>query len=241
MLEAHARNPDASYVEGMESPGAAAATAAAAAAADTNGADADSSDDEAAAAAEAAAYDPVDWDAPLAAAPGGPGTVASLAAAEAAAAPWEGEEGEGSGGGAAAGGGGAVEAFVGAAERQRLAAVAELGLRFAEAAAEAGHEGGCCALGWPGLRGCVMLCREMRCGNITPVLPGIMRRRPRLPSGPARPSSPAPCSTPVAAADAARSALGVLVRSAHLLPPALAEQLVFRMGQCRMTGALRLA
>ena len=28
----------------------------------------------------------------------------------------------------------------------------------------------------------------------------------------------------------------MLVRSAHLLPPALAEQLVFRMGQCRMTG-----
>lgn len=37
-------------------------------------------------------------------------------------------------------------------------------------------------------------------------------------------------------ADAARSALGVLVRSAHLLPPALAERLVFSMGQCAMTG-----
>jgi hypothetical protein len=40
-------------------------------------------------------------------------------------------------------------------------------------------------------------------------------------------------------ADAARSALGVLVLSAHLLPPALAEQLVFSMGQCRMTESAR--
>jgi hypothetical protein len=40
-------------------------------------------------------------------------------------------------------------------------------------------------------------------------------------------------------ADAARTALGVLVRSAHLLPPPLAEQLVQRMGQCRMTESAR--
>ena len=141
MLEAHARNPEASFAEGLESPSTAAA-AAAAAAADTNGAGGDSSDDEAAAAAEAAAYDPVDWEAPLAAVPGEPGTVASLAAAEAAAAPWEGEEAEGSGSAVvAAAGTGGGEVFVGAAERQRLAAVAELGLRFAEAATEAGHEG----------------------------------------------------------------------------------------------------
>ena len=143
MLEAHARNPEASFVEGLESPGTAAAAAAAAAAADTNGAGDDSSDDEAADAPDAAALDPVDWEAPLAAAAGEPGTVASLAAAEAAAAPWEGEEAEGgsSAAAASAAGSGGGEAFVGAAERQRLAAVAELGLRFAEAAAEEGHEG----------------------------------------------------------------------------------------------------
>ena len=40
-------------------------------------------------------------------------------------------------------------------------------------------------------------------------------------------------------ADAARAALGVLVRSAHLLPPVLAEQLVLHMGQCRMTESAR--
>jgi hypothetical protein len=43
----------------------------------------------------------------------------------------------------------------------------------------------------------------------------------------------------VCRADAARSALGVLVRSAHLLPPMLAEKLVLRMGQCRMTESAR--
>jgi hypothetical protein len=48
-----------------------------------------------------------------------------------------------------------------------------------------------------------------------------------------------PACTPLLIADAARSALGVLVRSAHLLPPALAEQLVFSMGQCRMTESAR--
>ena len=53
---------------------------------------------------------------------------------------------------------------------------------------------------------------------------------------------PQPCPracAPLPAADAARAALGVLVRSAHLLPPALAEQLVLRMGQCRMTESAR--
>lgn len=50
------------------------------------------------------------------------------------------------------------------------------------------------------------------------------------------PAVPRPCC-----ADAARSALGVLVRSAHLLPTALAERLVFFMGQCAMTGGCQLA
>lgn len=206
MLDEHARNPDASYVEGLE-PLDGIAAAAAAAAADANGAQADSSDDEAAAAAEQAAYDPVDWEQPLAAGAGG------SAAGPEAAAGWEGEDGAAGGGGAA---GSSNDAFVGAAERQRLASVAELGLRFAEAAAENGHEGAC----------------------VLPVL-GLCRIRSSA-AGPwlqALPTCPLPWSQRLLPTDAARSALGVLVRSAHLLPPALAEQLVFRMGQCRMTGA----
>lgn len=39
--------------------------------------------------------------------------------------------------------------------------------------------------------------------------------------------------------DAARSALGVLVRFARQLPPHLVEDLVFRMGQCSMTESAR--
>lgn len=54
----------------------------------------------------------------------------------------------------------------------------------------------------------------------------------------ASPAHRPPCL--FAPADAARSALGVLVRSAHLLPPALAERLVFSMGQCSMTGGCQV-
>ncbi|KAL4432170.1 hypothetical protein ABPG77_005932 [Micractinium sp. CCAP 211/92] len=168
MLEAHARNPEASFAEGLDSPPAAAA----------NGGADDSSDDDEAPAAEAVkpAVDPVDWEAPLVAG-GAPPGAAGLPAAAAA---WDGEEGEGGAAGMAGSSCGAPgTGFVGPAERQRLVAVAELGLRFAEAATNAGHE------------------------------------------------------------DAARSALGVLVRSAHLLPPALAERLVFSMGQCSMTESAR--
>ncbi|KAL4855688.1 hypothetical protein ACK3TF_003771 [Chlorella vulgaris] len=184
ILEAHSNNPELSFAEGLHP------------ASPANGAGDDdgSSGDDEAPPQDAPPQDPVDWEAPLGLAGGGSAAAAAAAgaadglgaadaSAAAAAATWEVEEaptnrGAGSDGtAAAAAGGGAV--FVGAAERQRLAAVAELGLRFAEAAAENGHE------------------------------------------------------------DAARSALGVLVRSAHLLPPVLAEKLVLRMGQCRMTESAR--
>lgn len=196
------------------------------------------------------------------------GLGAADAAAAAAAAPWEVEEapadrGAGSDGTAtAAAGGGAV--FVGAAERQRLAAVAELGLRFAEAASENGHEGVVGLLGvvLGSLRGLVVLlllaskkpgslpcsftlhpscspctylqacCSSHSCSALNLTLASFL------------PVTLPPSLTPsdgsfVCLADAARSALGVLVRSAHLLPPVLAEKLVLRMGQCRMTESAR--
>ncbi len=56
---------------------------------------------------------------------------------------------------------------------------------------------------------------------------------------PKRPASPAACLACLPPADAARSALGVLVRYAPQLPPALLEDLVFRMGQCSMTESAR--
>lgn len=219
MLAEHERNPTASFAEGMESPTAAAAGA--------NGADADDSSDDEAAAEAAEPQDPVDWDAPLA----GSATATATAAAEPAPAPWQDEEGEG-GAGAGAATGAAAAAFVGPAERQRLAAVAELGLRFADAAAEAGYEGErACSWNRQGhgdeeeaRRGRVDLQRLSRSAAHSPAHPPFPAR-----SFPALPG----------AADAARVALGVLVRSAHLLPPAQAELLVFRMGQCRMTESAR--
>ena len=119
--------------------------------------------------------DAVDWDAAL--------HRGALLAAGATGA--EGEEADGAKAGAASssgGGGGAAAAAVAVLspeEQQRVERVTRLGLRFAEAAAEAGE------------------------------------------------------------ADAARSALGVLVRFAHQLPPTLLSELVFRMGQCRMTESTR--
>jgi len=110
--------------------------------------------------------DPVDWDAPL------------LRRADNSGGDTEGEESNGA----------AIRASAAAAsmtmvldpgELRRVCASAELGLRFAEAAEDAGH------------------------------------------------------------ADAARTALGVLVRFANVLPPLLLEELVASMGRCRMTESTR--
>lgn len=219
ILEAHER---ASSLAGLYalSPTDPAHAAAAAAAAQpeqpqANGAAGHGEEEEEDGPAEEAP-DAVDWDAPLRPPAGEDKESGGKAAAAA-----EGSQQ------AAAGAGGDSSAALDPAEQRRLVQVAELGLRFAEAAADSNHLGE--TLASPVFASRLPGWRHF-CASLSPC--GVPVRTSTVATDP----SSWPACLP---ADAARSALGVLVRYSPVLPPALLEELVFRMGQCAMTESAR--